>query len=173
MTNQIENLTVSTMTEIVNALRTKAGENEIKKVQSKDKGVAEIDQRAKALRVDIKLTEDGFELIDKPPLKQRTRYGKDDVIVVLRSDKAKKGSGRNPYAVYRTGMTVGEAVEAGVKQRDINYDASPDRKAGAVLNILPADCHEATLVREAYDAGKIGEGPTEQDVIDQITQEAA
>ena len=66
----------------------------------------------------------------------RARFTEDMVIVVLRSEQPKRTTKRNPYSVYKTGMTIAKAMEKGVLRRDVNYDASPDRKGGAVIDVM-------------------------------------
>lgn len=67
----------------------------------------------------------------------RARFTPDMVIKVLRVEQPKKITKRNPYAVYKTGMTVQQAMDKGVLRRDINWDASDKRPGGPVIRVMP------------------------------------
>ncbi len=69
--------------------------------------------------------------VPKKTISKRRRHTDDMVIVVLQSGSPKKISGRNPYGVYRTGLTVGKALATGdVTRRDLSWDANPKRIPG-------------------------------------------
>ena len=52
----------------------------------------------------------------------RRKFSDQAIITVVNLRKPKQHTKRDPYSIYKTGMTVAEAVEKGVKLRDINYD---------------------------------------------------
>ena len=53
----------------------------------------------------------------------RRKFSDAAVITVVQPRNPKRRTGRNPYGVYQTGMTVAQALAKGVKRRDVNYDA--------------------------------------------------
>ncbi|RPH74013.1 hypothetical protein EHM76_04415 [bacterium] len=52
----------------------------------------------------------------------RRKFSDQAIITVVNLRKPKQHTKRDPYSIYKTGMTVADAVEKGVKLRDINYD---------------------------------------------------
>ena len=69
--------------------------------------------------------------VAKPVAPKKTvKYDPNFTIKVLRTDCPPKRNGRNPYALYRTGATIRELLNAGVKLADFWWDSHgrPDAK---------------------------------------------
>ena len=137
--------TLAELGEIYNS----AADRPIKKFQDKATGRAKIDALAK--EKDLVLSANGEKLV--APQKRtaarratsprgRVRYTDDMIIVVDRRPDPKKITKRDPYKIYRTGITVADALSRGVTRRDINWDAGLKRPGGPVIRVMPKEQFE-------------------------------
>lgn len=142
---KIESLTIAQLTALYNT----AADKQIKKFQSSDYGLKRIAKLCEAKGLVVNEAATALVAAGKKAARKatgskkangtrrtRARFTEDMVIVVLRSEQPKRTTKRNPYSVYKTGMTIAKALEKGVLRRDVNYDASPDRKGGAVIDVM-------------------------------------
>ena len=76
-----------------------------------------------------------------PPARAARKYADGDVIVSVAANYKRAGSEAFArFAKYRVGMTVGEALDAGLKWVDILWDSNPKNKH---ITIAPAGSPEA------------------------------
>lgn len=121
----------------------------IKRFADKPTGKAKIEALAKAKG--LVLSADGKKLVKprnkttsagRPKTKGaggRARFTGDMIIVVVQQGEPKKITKRNPYSVYRTGITVQDALKKGVTRRDLNWDAGDRRPGGPAIKIVPKE----------------------------------
>jgi len=56
-------------------------------------------------------------------VKKNVRYAPHFKIRVLRTDMQPKRNGRNPYAIYKNGLTIAKLLELGVLRADLWWDS--------------------------------------------------
>ncbi len=145
------------------ALYNEKADKPIKKFDSKSKGIARIEKLMEEKKLRLGADDQWMEKHNptkgrktpvekakpapepkkkKSPAAKKTdksksrRFTPDMIITVLRVCPVKRGSKRNPYGVYETGMTVKEVLDSGVvTSRDLNWDTKEDRPGGAVIEI--------------------------------------
>lgn len=144
---KIAALPLDVLVETLVTIRTVVGEDTSTRPRSKEAIVEEILRHARRLRLGVSIKDDRLQF--KPQKKGRgrrgrgatsyRRYREGDRITVLRRERKKVRTDRDPYKVYRTGMTVEEVLKnKEVTRRDLNWDSRLDRPGGPVIRVEAA-----------------------------------
>lgn len=75
------------------------------------------------------------------------RYADDQRIITHVVPNPKRGASRDRFAQYQVGMTVAEAIKAGVVGADIPWDTAPNRN---LITLAPEDDKDALKLRDEY-----------------------
>lgn len=119
----MKNLAKLTLVDLTALYNTKA-DRVVKKFQSKATAIERIRKLMSQQHLALNDNADGF--VSKQPRKRGAqRFLDTDVIIVTGSRPEKRLTKRDPYAIYATGMTVGQFLgHPDMKRRDVNWDNS-------------------------------------------------